>query len=76
MEKAWAKLVGSYKTIEAGSMNWTMTHMTNDPVEWYDLRNGGYTGSNALGDELWNKMSLWNKKEYMMFVGSDKKSYI
>jgi len=38
MEKAWAKLVGSYKAIELGSMRWTMTHMTNDPVENFALR--------------------------------------
>jgi hypothetical protein len=32
MEKAWAKLVGSYGAAEGGNNWWTMEHMTNDPV--------------------------------------------
>lgn len=37
-EKAWAKLVGSYAAIEGGNNVWTMTHMTNDPVQNIRLR--------------------------------------
>lgn len=76
MEKAWAKLVGSYAAIEAGSNWWTMIHMTNDPVERVILRNEGYTGSNAKGLALWENVKNWSDKEYMMFTGSDSVSYI
>ena len=56
MEKAWAKLVGTYAAIEGGNNWWTLIHLTNDPTERIIMRNMGYTGSNAKGDELWAKM--------------------
>ena len=76
MEKAWAKLVGTYGAIEGGSNWWTMIHMTNDPVERVVMRDEGYTGSNAKGLALWDNLTNWNAKEYMMFTGSDSSSYI
>jgi len=81
MEKAWAKLVGSYEAIEGGSNWWTMTQMTNDPVERvmfrdFESNDLGYTSENEKGLALWEKLKFWNAKEYMMFTGTDKKSYI
>jgi len=38
MEKAWAKLIGSYAAMEAGSSSMVLTHLTNDPVEYIGMR--------------------------------------
>jgi len=76
MEKAWAKLVGSYGAIEGGNNWWTMEHMTNDPVKNIALRNEGYTVDNATGLALWENIKLWSEKEYLMFTGTDGISYI
>jgi len=55
MEKAWAKLVGSYGAIESGTNLWTMEHLTNDPVEHINLRQG-YTATNSKGLALWENI--------------------
>lgn len=76
MEKAWAKLVGSYAAIESGNSWWTLSHLTNDPVERVIMRNQNFTGTNAKGNELWAKMLDYTQKEYLMFTGSDSESYV
>jgi len=58
MEKAWAKLVGSYSAIEGGNSSWTMEHLTNDPIERFNLR-AGYTATNSKGKELWDNIIGW-----------------
>lgn len=40
------------------------------------MRNQGYTGTNAKGNELWAKLISYTAKEYLMFTGSDSFSYI
>jgi len=76
MEKAWAKLVGSYAAIEGGSSWWTLMHLTNDPTERVIMRDQGYTSTNAKGVALWAKLLDYTSKEYLMFTGSDSKSYV
>jgi len=71
MEKAWAKLVGSYSAMESGNSRWVLGHLTNDPIETIFLRNQGFTASNVKGNELWAKMIDYTTKEYLMFTGSD-----
>jgi len=58
MEKAWAKLVGSYSAIEGGNPSWTMEHLTNDPIENFNLRSG-YTSTNSKGKALWKNIMRW-----------------
>jgi len=56
MEKAWAKLIGSYAASEGGNSSTVLAHLTNDPIEYIRMRNKGFTGSNEKGDDLWHKM--------------------
>jgi len=76
MEKAWAKLIGTYANIEGGNNWWVMTHLTNDPTERIIIRGQGYTGTNASGVALWSKLKAFSDKEYLMFVGSDSQTYV
>ena len=75
MEKAWAKLVGSYAAIEGGSGRWTMNQMTNDPFEKIELRDENVTDTNKKGLALWEKLEDWTKKEYMIYTGTDDGSF-
>lgn len=71
LEKAWAKLIGTYGAIEGGNNWWVLTHLTNDPTERVIMRNQGYDGVNAKSQALWQKLKRWSEKEFLMFTGSD-----
>lgn len=76
LEKAWAKLIGTYGDIESGNNWWVLQHLTNDPTERVVMRNQGYSGTNSKGVALWQKMKRWSDKEFLIFVGSDNQSYV
>ena len=43
LEKAFAKLCGSYKNLEAGSTIWALRAMTGDMCRWYEKERSGGT---------------------------------
>lgn len=51
-EKAWAKLVGTYKATAGGNAKWVLDHLTDDAVERIDYK--GSTHTNAKGLAHWN----------------------
>lgn len=74
-EKAWSKLVGTYKATAGGNAKWVLDHLTDDPVERIPL-NKGITHTNAKGLAVWNKLKDWSDRNYLLFTGTTDNSYV
>jgi len=80
-EKAWAKASGTYMAIgNGGTVSDVLRHLSDDPFETITIRRGlqpfGYTVNNDKANKLWADLLKWNRKEYMMFGGADKESWV
>ena len=64
LEKAWAKLYGSYARMEGGDPGFALSHLTGKPADtfWHD--------DVKDKDEFWAKIKLADAKKYQMTAGS------
>jgi len=67
MEKAWAKLVGSYGNSEVGTISWTLRYLTNDPV---------YHSKISDVASLTQTLITWLDKGYPVFLFSHSKAWV
>lgn len=66
LEKAWAKLYGTYARTEGGDPSFALAHLTGNPAEtiWHeDLQNDI--------DGFWEKIRYADQRNYTMTSGSD-----
>lgn len=69
LEKAYAKLYGSYSAIEGGLVEKALEALTNGAPQSIPLRNKEIEEQYNTG-ELWSKMIFWKSKNYLMGAGS------
>lgn len=67
LEKAWAKLHGTYARIEAGLPSFACMHLLGTPAE--SLWHGDYVEAGAR-DQLWAKLKRCDSLSYMMMAAS------
>jgi len=72
-EKAWAKLIGSYKAAAGGRAEWVAAHLTDDPSELVKL---GKKLTTAKADAAWKRLKMASDRHYLMFTGTVGESYI
>ena len=78
LEKAWAKLHGSYASIDADNMkdsrlfslNCFLPHSLERFQERLPLPSGSSSKNNLSKDEQWKKLELWSAKGWPMTTGS------
>jgi len=76
-EKAWAKLVGTYKSTAGGNATWVLRHVTDDPVQSLKLTEAaGVTASNAKGLAAWKLLKEWSARNYLLFTGTSTNSHV
>jgi len=64
LEKAWAKIYGSYARIEAGLTRECLHDLTGAPTKYY------LTGNTKKNEEIWAEISNGEKKDFVMTCGS------
>jgi hypothetical protein len=64
LEKAWAKIYGSYARIEAGLTRECLHDLTGAPTKYY------LTGNTKKNEEIWTEISNGEKKDFVMTCGS------
>jgi hypothetical protein len=65
LEKAWAKIYGSYARIEAGLTRECLHDLTGAPTKYY------LTGNDSKkNEEIWTEISNGEKKDFVMTCGS------
>ena len=64
LEKAWAKLYGSYKQLQGGFPEEPLHDLTGAPIKNVFLQN-------AVGDNEWEYLSQASIKEYAMVASSN-----
>lgn len=69
IEKAYAKLYGSYSNIEGGLVEKALEALTNGAPLNIRLRDKDIEEQYNTG-ELWSKMIFWKSKSYLMGAGS------
>lgn len=69
IEKAYAKLYGSYSAIEGGLVEKALESLTNGAPLRLDFRDKEVEQQYNTG-ELWSKMVFWKEKNYLMGCGS------
>ena len=61
LEKAWAKLHGSYCMIEGGTSDLVFSHLTNQPTEIFEHKSKKFSH-----DHLWNKLKAASRMKCLM----------
>ena len=69
LEKAYAKLYGSYSAIDGGLVEKALETLTNGAPMNIKLRDKEVEEQYNTG-ELWSKMLFWKAKNYLMGAGS------
>ena len=69
IEKAYAKLYGSYSAIEGGLVEKALEALTNGSPQNIKLRDKEVEEQYNTG-ELWSRMEFWKQKNYLMGAGS------
>ena len=69
IEKAYAKMYGSYPNIEGGLVDASFVDLTNGAPDRYDLTDAKVKKMNMDGT-FWEKLKYWNSKDYLMGAGS------
>lgn len=69
VEKAYAKIYGSYPNIEGGLVDAAFADLTNGAPDRYDLTDQTVKRMLNTG-EFWEKLNFWNSKNYLMGAGS------
>jgi len=69
IEKAYAKMYGSYPNIDGGYVHAAFADLTNGAPDVLDLTNASVKIMYNTG-ELWEKLLFWNSKSYLMGAGS------
>ncbi|CDW72149.1 dek1-calpain-like protein [Stylonychia lemnae] len=69
IEKAYAKMYGSYPNIEGGLVDAAFADLTNGAPDRYDLKDQSVKRMNTTG-QFWEKLKQWNSKNYLMGAGS------
>ena len=67
LEKAWAKIHGSYFRIIGGNSHLTFRDLTSAPSFRIDMDEKHY----KLKNEFWDDIVKWDKKKYIICLGSD-----
>lgn len=66
LEKAWAKVHGSYERIEGGDPQLTVRDLTGAPGETYNLKTGKQTP-----DEVWQNLKEADEQNYIICCSID-----
>ena len=69
IEKAYAKMHGSYDSIVGGSVATALEHLTNGISQFIDMRSSETDQQYNTG-ELWSKLQFYRQKSYLMGAGS------
>eukprot|EP00347_Sterkiella_histriomuscorum_P011682 403371513 len=69
IEKAYAKMYGSYPNIEGGLVDAAFADLTNGAPDRYDLTDQNVKRMLNTG-QFWEKLNFWNAKNYLMGAGS------
>lgn len=69
IEKAYAKMYGSYPKIEGGLVDSAFEDLTNGAPDRYDLTEANVKRMYNTG-LFWDKLVYWNDKKYLMGAGS------
>lgn len=64
LEKAWAKLHGSYHRIEGGEAYHTLRDLTGAPSFDYAIED-------EIGKNLWDRILEYHQEDYIMTAGID-----
>ena len=70
LEKAYAKLYGSYNNIVAGFVDEAIADLTNGAPFKFDLSSADCKKMLASG-ELWDKLKFWADNDYLMGANSN-----
>jgi len=65
LEKAWAKIYGSYARIEAGLTRECLHDLTGAPTKYYLT-----SDDSKKNEEIWKEISAGEQKDYVMTCGS------
>jgi len=65
MEKAWAKINGSYDAIEAGLTRECLRDFTGAPTKWHCL------DEDENAEEVWKDILKGEKNNFAMTAGTD-----
>ena len=69
MEKAYAKLHGSYDNLDGGDMNEAAVNFTGGIPEWIDLHNNDYLHDQAEQNHLFDMLLKARDREAFMGCG-------
>lgn len=69
IEKAYAKLYGSYPIIEGGLVDQALADLTNGTPQRFDLTDDEVKEWQSTG-VFWQKLKFWRANNYMMGAGS------
>jgi len=69
IEKAYAKLHGSYNNIDGGLVDIAMAELTNGIPDRLNLTDEDVK-ANKISGAFWNDLKTWVEKDYLLGVGS------
>jgi len=72
-EKAWAKLVGTYKATAGGQAQWVAQHLTDDPTETVML---GKQLTATKAEAAWKQLKGASDRHYLLFTGTTGESWV